>query len=504
MGSEGCHVASQQDPAAGSMVSSARAGTGTGVARSGPGIRRRLSKPGSRTPGVLALVTAATATLEAAWVVLSGAPRLALLPVAVILVGLVIVSNRQAAAYVMLASLPFAEVSVGTGASLVRYILIGVLAAWFVGVSVFEPFEWLAPDRTDITVLAWVIGSVASAAFFDGQAARGLSLTYLNLALVYYVASRMIRDARQARGAVLALSMGLSAAALLTLARPGLAGSFIAAGGVQRLGPLGASGAFGINRFAAWLAVGSVLPWAALREASRPMTLAARGLSIISVIALVQTVSKAGLIALAVGVLCWVALSPRRGRVLRGTAALVMLGAGWLLLPAGAHIRFAQFQQPGSVAYSRFAVWDAGLRMFLAHPVTGIGVGNFAQFAPAYFPQGTHFTQAVSAHNIVIGALAETGIVGAVLLATMIGTILLEGIRLVRADRAAGLAATKYSPPASAATRVGPARLAAGLTVGYVVFLTGALSVDLERDRFFLVLAGLVHGLYRAHSRAAA
>jgi hypothetical protein len=91
-----------------------------------------------------------------------------------------------------------------------------------------------------------------------------------------------------------------------------------------------------------------------------------------------------------------------------------------------------------------------------------------------------------------------------VLLATMIGTILLEGIRLVRADRAAGLAATKYSPPASAATRVGPARLAAGLTVGYVVFLTGALSVDLERDRFFLVLAGLVHGLYRAHSRAAA
>lgn len=477
---------------------------GVGVAGPGSPVRKGLRNARIPVPGGLTIAAAATAALAGAWVVLSGgSPLLALSPAAAIVVVVVIVSHRQAAACAMLASLPFAEISVGHGVSVVRYVLVGALVAWLVGVSGFESFAWLRPDRTDVRVLLWVTGSVASAAVLNSQSVAGLAQTYLNLVLVYYVASRMVRTARQARGAVLALSLGVGLVALLTLLLPGVAGSVVSSTGVLRQGPLGTSGGAGINRFAGWLAVGIMLPWAALDGPRRPTTLLARGASVVSLLALVATASKGGLIAVGVGMLCWVVVSPPRGRLRRALGTLIGLGASWLLLPAGVHQRFATFLQPDSQAYSRFAIWDAGLKMFLAHPIVGVGVGNYDRFAPAYFPRGTPYAEAQAAHNIVIGALAETGIVGASLLLMMVGTILLEGISMIRADRRA-----PHGPVGSdrgtTALAPGYARLTAGIVIGYLVFLTVALSVDLERDRYFVALAGLVHGLHRIRAHAGA
>lgn len=453
--------------------------------------------------GMAATATAAGA-LGGAWVVLSGGSALALAPAVAAVGAAVVFANRQVAAYVMLASLPFAEISVGHGISLVRYILILALITWFIGASVFESFTRLRLDRTDTKVIMWVVGSIASVAVFNFHNAPVLTQTYLNLVLVYYMASRVVASPRQARGAALAISVGVGVLALMTLTIPGLAGSVTASGGVLRQGPLGVSGAAGINRFAGWLAVGTLLPWIALdgRE-SRASTLVARGLSIASLVALVATASKAGLIAVGVGVLCWTALSPRGARIVRAVGASATLMAGWLLLPTGVHQRFSAFLQSNSLAYSRFAIWDAGLKMFLSHPFFGVGVGNFARFAPTYFPQGTPYEESQAAHNIVIGALAETGMVGILLLIVMVGSVLMEGIRMVRADRRVG--STGDAGGLHLLERgTAYARPTLGLVISYFVFLTVALSVDLERDRFFVVLAGLVHGLYRSRFRAAA
>jgi O-antigen ligase len=442
-----------------------------------------LSQPEDwRTTG--AITTMAVTLAASTWVVLwRGNLLIGLVPaVAIVATGAVLL-NRQVAAYVMLASLPFAEVSLGHGVSLVRYVLLAVLVAWLVGASMFEPFVRLRPDKTDLKVLLWILGSIASAVFLDAQEAPGLAQTFLNLALVYYVASRMVRDERQARGAVLALCVGLGAVAVLTLASPHLADSISAAssataGNVQRLSPLGATGTAGVNRFAGWLAVGAMLPWVAFRDSWKPSTLVARGLSVIIFTALVATVSKGGLIAFAAGLLCWVLVAPRTVRLRRAACALVVLSIGWFLLPGAVHQRFAAFSQANSDAYSRLAIWEAGLKMFIAHPLFGVGVGNYDQFSSMYFPQGTGYQEAQAAHNIIVGALAETGIAGTILLLTMIGAIVLEGFRMVRASHGASAAA--------------------GIFVGYLVFLTAALSVDLQQDRYFLVLAGLVHGSYQA------
>ena len=168
-----------------------------------PGALARCRRGQARTGwvGILAGVAVVAGVLAGGWVVLSGGdPLFALAPVVALLGAAIVLSHRQAAAYVMLASLPFAEVSIGHGASLVRYLLIGALLVWFVGASVFESFDWLRPDRTDLTVFLWVLGSIFSAVLLDVQAAPSLAQTYLNLALVYYVASRMIHNERQARG----------------------------------------------------------------------------------------------------------------------------------------------------------------------------------------------------------------------------------------------------------------------------------------------------------------
>lgn len=459
-----------------------------------PGLGRRQS-------GWLAVLAAAAAVLAAAWTALShGSPLLALAPTAAIVGLVVILLYRQAAAYAMLASLPFAEISIGSGVSLVRYILIVAIGVWLLGAIVFEQFAVLKLDRTDIKVLLWALGSVVSAVILDSQAAPELAQTYLNLVLVFYLASRMIRNPRQARAAVLAIIIGLALIACLSLALPSLAGSFDVNGSVERLGPLGATGDAAINRFAGWLAVGTVLPWVALDGRRRVLTIVARALSIVIIVALVATASKAALIAVAVGAASWIVLSGRQHRVLKGTGLVAALTAGWFLLPAGVHERFAQFDQSSSDAYSRFAIWDAGLRMFLAHPLFGVGVGNYATFAPSYFPQGTGYQEAQAAHSVLVGALAETGAVGTLLLLIMMGSILLEGFRLVRSDWRLPIALEGgfgVTAPPSSWTRV-----TVGMMAGYIVFLTVSLSVDLQRDRFFVALAGLVHGLYRARSRA--
>ena len=469
------------------------------------GARRHLASHRLPEPWVLVLAAAAVATVLLAdlWILWArDSVLLALAPVGAVVGMLLILSHRQAAAYVMLLSLPFAEISIGHGASLVRYVLLGTLAAWFIGISVSDSADWLRPDQTDIKVLLWLLASVASAAFLNASAAPGLAQTYANLALVYFMASRTIRNARQARGAVLALSIGIALVGLVSIAVPHVAGAVTDSGGLIRQGPLGTSGSAGINRFGAWLAVGVTLPWVALDDAKRSSTIIARCGSLISLVALVATASKGAMIAVGVGLVLWVILSPRGTRVTRAVATLASLAAVYLLLPASVHSRFAEFLQPNSHAYSRFALWDAGLRIFLAHPIAGVGLGNFDLFAPAYFPQGTLYAEAQAAHNLLISALAETGIIGTVLLILMISAVLAEGIRLIRADRALRRPdpAGRHWPPVPATY----ARLTSGLVVGYLVFLTASLSVDLERDRYFVVLAGLVHSVYRARGRVRA
>ncbi len=59
----------------------------------------------------------------------------------------------------------------------------------------------------------------------------------------------------------------------------------------------------------------------------------------------------------------------------------------------------------------RLAHWIAGLRMFFAHPILGVGIGNYADAYPHYFV--TIFMDPLGhAHNYYINIAAETGSIG--------------------------------------------------------------------------------------------
>jgi len=78
---------------------------------------------------------------------------------------------------------------------------------------------------------------------------------------------------------------------------------------------------------------------------------------------------------------------------------------------------------------SRLDLWTSAIRMFTVHPVFGVGYLNFSASLPSYFVDtGNYpisdilFYQLDFAHNTYLSVLAETGIIGALLVGALIVT----------------------------------------------------------------------------------
>jgi O-antigen ligase len=91
----------------------------------------------------------------------------------------------------------------------------------------------------------------------------------------------------------------------------------------------------------------------------------------------------------------------------------------------------------------RFGGWGASLGMFKDHPLFGIGIGRFKQdyanygvvyFSAWAYKQGlsSGYVPMISAHNMYLNYLAETGIPGIFLLMTIFSTIIIKGLSLIK------------------------------------------------------------------------
>jgi O-antigen ligase len=105
------------------------------------------------------------------------------------------------------------------------------------------------------------------------------------------------------------------------------------------------------------------------------------------------------------------------------------------------HINNANFS-----IMQRLANWAAGLRMFEAHPLLGVGAGNYdaayAAYATSCWPDALGH-----AHNYYITAAAETGIVGLIAFLALTGMTFAIGAWATRATRDH---ASQITPPAAA------------------------------------------------------
>ena len=127
-----------------------------------------------------------------------------------------------------------------------------------------------------------------------------------------------------------------------------------------------------------------------------------------------NTGSRSGLLGLlaALGIMVFYT----RQRLIAAAAVLLLLGAGWVVMPdqykARYHSIIESERDVNVVSSGRVDVWENGLRMFVAHPITGVGAGAFltANASGEYGPPIQ-----LQAHSLYIQLLATVGLPGTII-----------------------------------------------------------------------------------------
>jgi O-antigen ligase len=146
-------------------------------------------------------------------------------------------------------------------------------------------------------------------------------------------------------------------------------------------------------------------------------------------------------------------------------------GLAWIFAPGAWHDRLHSIFDPSNPwNRERVIMWKAGLRMFLDHPVTGVGLQDLKSLYLAY--RGLGSTEVVGhLHNVPIHIAATMGAIGLAAFAWLYGS-------LVRA------AAVGLAPVRGLAARVRAEGLAAGVRLGVTATLAGFLVAGLFEWNF--------------------
>jgi O-antigen ligase len=373
---------------------------------------------------------------------------------AAVLVGLAlaaIVLRFPIAGIVMLVfSVPWgSELSVHGGSSPITptELLVALLGVAWLGVSVRD-------RRNPIPRTLWtpyVLAFIAVIAFsvtvaIDLRSTLPEILKWLEMAAVYFMTVRFVRTRRALYVVVAAVVLAGVSQALLGYAQ------FL-----FQLGPA----AFGAHRpfFRSYGTFDQPNPFAGFLNMTLPMAIAGTALAgrrierrlalwstLLIAAALLSSQSRGALLAgsVATGVLlCCLYLWARRAAGPVAVAASVTGLAGvYNLLPSGpidkalstvglGNVSFGNVTNANFSAVERAAHWLAGVRMFAAHPLLGVGIGNYAAAYPRYHPRGW-YASLEHAHNYYINIAAEAGIAGLTAYTLMVGSALWYSYATIR------------------------------------------------------------------------
>ena len=234
---------------------------------------------------------------------------------------------------------------------------------------------------------------------------------------------------------------------------------------------------------------------------------AAGGASALLIGAQTLAASRGALLGLIVALVAMVVVGWRRERQAALIAAVgaPLLVIGWITRIIPARIQRAILDQvrindalSGTVTAANFSTveriahWIAGVRMFLAHPLLGVGAGNYNAAYPRYaLPE---WPDALGhAHDYYINAAAETGALGCAAFLALTSATFYLGWRTVQQVRA--YAAAESSLPA----------IALGLFAALVALATHNLTDDLfvhaMELQFALIIGALLALLRMSASR---
>lgn len=314
----------------------------------------------------------------------------------------------------------FASFSVAKAIGLA--LVVSWLAALAVRPSVRGELFAEMPGFTALLALlaAWAVASVLWAEDSTRTLSDCLRLA-LNLMLIP-IAFSGLKDSHGVRRLVGALLVGSLASVAY--------GIFLSPGSLQETGRLEGAG-LDPNYLAMWLIIAATLgAGVAARRRAEP---AARWLVsaciAACVVAALATGSRTGVVALAAVLLAApLVLGPRR-RAPVLILSITILAVGGLYIAAAApeavRERLSESPQDGS---GRTDIWKVGLRMVEAHPVRGVGFGNFQNSSihyllePGAIKRSDHIVDHPKvAHNLYLELLAEIGAVGLALYLLVVG-----------------------------------------------------------------------------------
>jgi O-antigen ligase len=178
------------------------------------------------------------------------------------------------------------------------------------------------------------------------------------------------------------------------------------------------------------------------------LALASWLLAILLLAALVASFSRGGWVGAAAGLLAMALLLGRRAArlaIAAVVAAALLLAFGGLVLPGAVAARLASITRSialfdagsAQVTGENFAVVErmaqlqAGWRMFAAHPLVGVGPGNYT---PAYpdFAVLPWYASRGHAHNYYLHMAAEAGLLGALAYVALLGGVVRAGLVALR------------------------------------------------------------------------
>jgi O-antigen ligase len=178
--------------------------------------------------------------------------------------------------------------------------------------------------------------------------------------------------------------------------------------------------------------------------ATRRFSVAARGICAVALVllfvSLVMTASRTGMVALLLAT-AFAVFTAGRGRRLPATivvSLMLVVGAVYITQAAPAHIR-ERLQEIDTSGTGRTDIWKVATRVIEAHPIGGIGSGNFVTQSVHYLFEAGHVKRSdlivdtpKVTHNIYLGFWAELGIVGLVLFLCIAGTVVHCALRAAR------------------------------------------------------------------------
>jgi O-antigen ligase len=261
---------------------------------------------------------------------------------------------------------------------------------------------------------------------------------YLQNLLLFLIVFTAIRKREHAVWMTAAFVAGASVAAIFAIIYHPSASAY----DVSR-----ASGTVGDpNELAAVLVAGIILAGVlfVLLKRSPLLRMAAAGAALLCALGLFVTFSRGGLVALACAMVAGLFVAGRwRPAIATTMACVALLGIAYFALFAPQSSRDRITKLDGGTG--RTDIWRVGGRMVSAHPIRGVGSGNFQLVSAHYLLQkpgaikGEFFIDKPKvAHNMYLHVLAELGIVGLSLFVAILGFALACAFRAARRFGEAG------------------------------------------------------------------